>query len=112
MIRYLRVLLLLTGILATFSATAEHGNERIIAGWLEMIVLSPWQIKLKAKLDSGAKTSSIHAENIEHFERDGKTWIRFDLPKGSDKKSVQSTIEVPLLREVQIKRHKMPSVTR
>nr|WP_305907261.1 ATP-dependent zinc protease [Methylomarinum sp. Ch1-1]MDP4519997.1 ATP-dependent zinc protease [Methylomarinum sp. Ch1-1] len=111
--RYSRILFLLTALLASIPAFAEEqANERIIAGWLEMVVLSPGQIQLKAKLDSGAKTSSIHAENIERFERDGKTWVRFDLPKGRNKNEVQHSIEKPLFREVKIKRHKLPPMKR
>jgi len=110
--RYLKVIFWLLFVFMATPVNAEHGNERIIAGWLETIVLSPHQIKLRAKMDSGAKTSSIHTENIVRFERDGKIWLRFDLPKGRDKKAIQHTIEVPLLRDVQIKRHKMLSVTR
>lgn len=112
MLRNLPIITLLASILATFPVAATEKNERIIAGWLEMVVLHPWQVKLKAKLDSGAKTSSIHAENLEYFERDNKTWVRFDLPKGRRKKAVQQTIEVPLLREVKIKRHNLPPVSR
>lgn len=98
-----------------FMASAVHAeniNMRMIAGWLETIVLTPQQIKLRAKLDTGAKTSSIHAENMMRFERNGIPWIRFDLPKGRDKKAVQHTIERPILREVLIKRHKLLSVSR
>ncbi len=110
--RYFQFFFLIVFFLSSFTAAAEHGKERIIAGWLETVVLSPWQIKLKAKLDSGAKTSSIHADNIERFKRDGKAWVRFDLPGKDHRKSVSQTIEVPLLREVLIKRHRLPSVTR
>lgn len=110
--KYLKVIFMLSCFLIVTRVNAEHGNERIIAGWLETIILSPQQIKLRAKLDTGAKTSSIHAENIVRFEREGKSWLRFDLPKGKSKKAIQHTIEVPLLKEVLIKRHKLPSVSR
>lgn len=106
------LIVLVIGMLISFSVTAAQKNERIIAGWLEMLVLSPWQIKLKAKLDSGAKTSSIHAENIERFEQDGKAWVRFDLPVTHKRKTVLRTIEAPLVREVKIKRHNLPSARR
>lgn len=91
---------------------AKHGQQVIIAGWLETVVLSPWQIQLKAKLDTGAKTSSIHAENQQRFERDGKPWVRFNLPKGGKKNAKIEIIETPLTREVLIKRHKLPPAVR
>lgn len=34
---------------------------------------------VKVRVDSGAKTSSIHAFNIEPFTRDNKQWVSFDL---------------------------------
>ncbi len=90
---------------------AEHGKQILITGWLESVVLSPWQIRLRAKLDTGAKTSSIHAEKIERFERDGDEWVKFTLPSGK-KKGAEHRIEVPLLRNTSIKRHNLPAVIR
>lgn len=34
---------------------------------------------IKARVDSGAKTSSIHAFNINTFRRDGKLWVSFEV---------------------------------
>ena len=34
---------------------------------------------LEARIDTGAETSSIHAEDIQLIEKDGKRWIRFNL---------------------------------
>jgi len=34
---------------------------------------------IKARVDSGAKTSSIHAFNIQTFRRDGESWVSFEL---------------------------------
>jgi len=36
----------------------------------------PW---IKAKLDTGAQTSSIHAYEVEAFDRDGEAWVRFGI---------------------------------
>ena len=47
-----------------------------IYGWREYIVIKGVKAKLKAKLDTGARTSSIHAEEKELFERDGKKWVQ------------------------------------
>ncbi|MFT4564627.1 MAG: hypothetical protein ACI9BW_004396, partial [Gammaproteobacteria bacterium] len=49
-------------------------------GWLEWAWLEPGAVKIKAKLDTGAKTSSIYAVNIVPFERDGGSWVRFQIP--------------------------------
>ena len=35
---------------------------------------------IRARVDSGAKTSSIHAINISTFQRSGKDWVRFGVP--------------------------------
>nr|WP_278248868.1 MULTISPECIES: ATP-dependent zinc protease [Pseudomonas] len=34
-------------------------------------------IGLRAKIDTGASTSSLHASDIQTFERDGEQWVRF-----------------------------------
>ncbi len=97
----------------TFAKSDKEKEELeiLVAGWLESIILQPWNIKLRAKLDTGAKTSSLHAEDIERFERDGVEWVRFHTTD-PDEKNPLKTVEAPLIRDVKIKRHKQKPQTR
>jgi hypothetical protein len=54
------------------------GNRQLVTiGWLEHVEFPEWGVeKLIAKIDTGARTSSIHAENITERE-DGQ--IEFDV---------------------------------
>ncbi len=64
----------------------------LTVGWKEWAYLpdlSPDR-RVKAKIDTGAATSALHAEELEFFERDGSQWCRFlFLPRqGSAKNGV------------------------
>ena len=53
--------------------------DRPVFGWVEKTTIEPWGVELKAKLDSGALTSSLHATDVEIFEKDGDDWVRFTV---------------------------------
>tara|TARA_B100000809_G_scaffold252838_2_gene288034 strand:- start:16032 stop:17399 length:1368 start_codon:yes stop_codon:yes gene_type:complete len=54
--------------------------EKKIVGSEEWCVLPNLQIPaIKARIDSGAKTSSIHAINITSFKKGGEKWVRYDV---------------------------------
>jgi hypothetical protein len=54
-----------------------------ILGWRERLALPMLGIPLlKAKLDTGARSSSLHVDALESFERAGDTWLRFSVTVG------------------------------
>lgn len=49
-------------------------------GWREWVALPDWDVAhLKAKIDTGARTSSLHAFGLEWFDRNGSPWVRFEI---------------------------------
>ncbi len=82
-------------------AAKKPKAQKIIIGEVEPVRLIPGDVIHKARIDTGAQTTSIHAEDIQQFERDGKKWVRFRLKNAKE----GSVIEKPVSRIVQIKRH-------
>ncbi len=68
-------------ILLLLSSTQSHAGTRKleIVGWVENAVLVGPDINLKAKLDTGAETSSLDAVIIKKFRLRGKRWVRFRI---------------------------------
>jgi hypothetical protein len=55
----------------------------ITLGWRERLALPQFGIHaIKAKLDTGARSSSLHVDELESFTRDGDTWLRFAVGLG------------------------------
>jgi hypothetical protein len=58
-------------------------TDLITLGWRERLALPQLGIDmLKAKLDTGARSSALHVDALDSFERDGATWLRFALTLG------------------------------
>ena len=74
-----------------------------VYGWREKVLIDGIEGKIYAKLDTGAYTSSIHAEETELFERDGKKWVRFIVTEPRKKDSPRVRVEAPLVRIARIK---------
>jgi hypothetical protein len=95
---------LLAGLLgALVMALPAAAGEKAVTGWIEKVRIYPGNFIVHAKLDSGAEYSSLDASNMQIFERDGKTWVRFDLEEKREGKKL--TMERALLRWAPIKRH-------
>jgi len=58
----------------------DKPEEKLLLGALEKCDLPDIGIaNLVMRVDTGATTSSLHVENIEEFQKNGKTWISFDI---------------------------------
>ncbi|MEC9341225.1 MAG: RimK/LysX family protein [Pseudomonadota bacterium] len=101
-------------VVATVCRSASAADELEIFGWIEHAEVGAdgKALPMKAKLDSGARSSSLHATNIERFEKDGERWIRFSVA-WEDKKSQDRidpvVFERPWVDDVLIKRHRRDS---
>jgi hypothetical protein len=60
--------------------TRDPRTNRLAVGWREWVALPEWQVPhLKAKIDTGARTSSLHAFGSQWFDRGGAPWVRFEI---------------------------------
>jgi hypothetical protein len=98
----MKTLLTFVIIFSTFLFTMPSPiHNRKVVGRLEIVRIYPGNLRLRARLDTGAKNSSLDAQNIAEFERGGQSWIRFDV---TNHKGKTVTLERKIYREVKSKR--------
>lgn len=76
------------------------GGKEII-GAIEWIYMNPPGRHFRARVDSGAETSSLSASEVTEFERDGDDWVRFTFQHDSADEPVG--FELPITRTVLIR---------
>ncbi len=76
------------------------GGKEII-GAIEWVYMDPPGRHFRARVDSGAETSSLSASNVVEFERDGDDWVRFTFQHDSTNEAVE--FELPIKRAVRIR---------
>jgi hypothetical protein len=99
--------LLILGLFASSIALAEETvKNKVIAGWIETVSFTKDDLAVYAKLDTGAKTSSIHATNIKKMKKNNEDWVSFTLVlQGTDDNVHKVEMEAPKTRKVLIKKH-------
>lgn len=76
-----------------------EAGDKVVLGRVEYVWLEALKRHLKARVDTGARSSSLHAKNIQAFERNGKKWVSFDVVLDDG----DFPLEAPLERYVRIR---------
>ena len=106
------MLLILVAVVAHATPpVAQAGEvEKAIFGHVERVIISEKGFSLKARLDTGAQTSSLDAHNIVRLRRGDVRYVRFDVMDPDTGDFV--TLERPLVRNVRIRQHTAPPMRR
>ena len=85
------------------SAASAHGPLTLI-GWREWLALPQLGIPaIKAKIDTGARTSSLHTFSLEEFSLNGRRMIRFGIHPLQKRKDIDLFCEAPLVDRRRVK---------
>ena len=88
--------------------TVVTSDDKILVGELERIWVDPPGMAIVARIDTGAQSSSLTAENLVEFERDGDNWVRFDVVV----KEQSTTLEREVVRYVRVYQQADPEGSR
>ena len=76
---------------------ARKREQPTVIGWREWISLPELGIDaIKAKVDTGARTSALHAMHLQLFERDSTQWATFEIHPLQHSAAGSVTVEYPI----------------
>lgn len=85
-------------------------TKPVVIGWAELVDIPEWNImRLRAKMDTGARTSALHVENIQEV---GENRVRFDVRLHRKKLDRRVTVEAPIVRRAKVRPSSGVSETR
>jgi hypothetical protein len=91
----------LAGILGFSLMSAAQAENFQTIGWIEHVKLGTSDLMMRAKIDTGADNSSIHADNMTVYEKDGVKMVKFTV---ENKQGNAAKFDLPVVRIANIKR--------
>ena len=83
---------------------ARPGSLNGIIGWREWLALPQLGIPaIKAKIDTGARTSALHTFSLEEFSAAGRRMVRFGIHPLQKRKDIVLFCEAPVLERRRVK---------
>jgi hypothetical protein len=98
---HIRILLVLVISFIILVPSLMMPQAKLIIGRVEKVCVLPGNVVFRAKMDTGAKTSSLDCDAISVFDRNGVKWVRFTTTNHTGK---SMTLERKVHRMSKIKR--------
>ncbi|WP_321394197.1 ATP-dependent zinc protease [uncultured Desulfuromusa sp.] len=71
--------------------------DKLLVGWREWVALPGLNInKIKAKIDTGARTSALHAFFVEPFDENGQKMVRFGVHPVQKRLDIEIICQCPI----------------
>uniref|UniRef100_UPI0037049C9B ATP-dependent zinc protease family protein n=1 Tax=Roseimaritima multifibrata TaxID=1930274 RepID=UPI0037049C9B len=77
--------------------TRKAPSKRQLIGWREWGLLEGLDLPpIKVKIDTGARSSAIHATRLKTFDKDGQTWVAFSIHPHQENTKDTKRVEMPV----------------
>jgi hypothetical protein len=75
-------------------------KDKLLVGWRETLCLPSLGIeKINAKIDTGARSSCLHAFRVESFQKNGAHWVRFWIHPDQHNTTFETVCEAAVIDE-------------
>lgn len=95
----MRLIVCLSLILASFHGHSQILKEKTMIGRVEWIELPDLKLRYRSRIDTGAKTTSLHAYALKEEMREGLLWVTFKT-RDEDGKEVELSRKVESVQKV------------
>jgi hypothetical protein len=80
------------------SAKNVKKAKLVTVGWREWAALPELGVAhIKVKVDTGARTSALHAFNLKTFTKEGASWVGFEVHPVQHSQAEASYVEMPII---------------